>query len=170
VIELLARTAWSAASNGLRIIMMCEIPSNAVLADQFLEHFDGFSIGSNDMTQLTLGAGPDSGIVAGLRRARSGGQAHAASGDPGLPQGRQVRRHLRTGAVGSSRLAEWLMEEGIERFRSIPTRWSRPGFISHSRPREGRRREAAQVSPGAAGARCCVKRFRLSWACGRNEQ
>ncbi len=50
--------------------MMCEIPSNAVLADEFLEHFDGFSIGSNDLTQLTLGLDRDSGLVTGLRRAR----------------------------------------------------------------------------------------------------
>ena len=50
-------------ANGLRIIMMCEIPSNALLADQFLEHIDGFSIGSNDMTQLTLGVDRDSGLM-----------------------------------------------------------------------------------------------------------
>jgi pyruvate, water dikinase len=54
VIELLAENGLERGKNGLRIIMMCEIPSNAILADQFLEHFDGFSIGSNDMTQLTL--------------------------------------------------------------------------------------------------------------------
>ena len=54
--------------------MMCELPSNAVLADQFLDHFDGFSIGSNDMTQLTLGLDRDSALVAArLRRARPGG-------------------------------------------------------------------------------------------------
>ena len=50
--------------NGLRMIMMCELPSNAVLADEFLEYFDGFSIGSNDMTQLTLGLDRDSALVA----------------------------------------------------------------------------------------------------------
>ena len=50
--------------NGLRLIMMCEIPSNALLAEQFLEYFDGFSIGSNDLTQLTLGMDRDSGILA----------------------------------------------------------------------------------------------------------
>jgi len=52
--------------NGLRLIMMCEIPSNAILADEFLQHFDGFSIGSNDLTQLTLGLDRDSGLVADL--------------------------------------------------------------------------------------------------------
>jgi len=56
VIKLLAENGLSRGENGLRVIMMCEIPSNAVLADQFLERFDGFSIGSNDMTQLTLAA------------------------------------------------------------------------------------------------------------------
>ena len=55
--------ASSAAQNGLRLIMMCEVPSNAILADQFLEHFDGMSIGSNDLTQLTLGLDRDSGLV-----------------------------------------------------------------------------------------------------------
>ena len=52
--------------NGLRLIMMCEIPSNAILAGEFLQHFDGFSIGSNDLTQLTLGVDRDSGLVADL--------------------------------------------------------------------------------------------------------
>jgi len=52
--------------NGLRIIMMCELPSNALLAEEFLEHFDGFSIGSNDLTQLTLGLDRDSGLIAHL--------------------------------------------------------------------------------------------------------
>ncbi|MDB3869368.1 phosphoenolpyruvate synthase [Candidatus Thioglobus sp.] len=64
VIELLKVNGLERSVNGLRIIMMCEIPSNAVLADEFLEYFDGFSIGSNDMTQLTLGMDRDSGIIA----------------------------------------------------------------------------------------------------------
>ncbi len=62
VIELLARNGLVRGENGLRIIMMCEVPSNAILAEQFLEYFDGFSIGSNDMTQLTLGLDRDSGM------------------------------------------------------------------------------------------------------------
>lgn len=62
VIDLLASHGLERGKNGLRIIMMCEVPSNAILADQFLEHFDGFSIGSNDMTQLTLGLDRDSGM------------------------------------------------------------------------------------------------------------
>ncbi|MBC7598861.1 MAG: phosphoenolpyruvate synthase [Polaromonas sp.] len=62
VTELLAKHALRRGEQGLRIIMMCEVPSNAVLADQFLEYFDGFSIGSNDLTQLTLGLDRDSGL------------------------------------------------------------------------------------------------------------
>ncbi len=62
VTELLARHGLARGYNGLRLIMMCEVPSNAVLADRFLEFFDGFSIGSNDLTQLTLGLDRDSGL------------------------------------------------------------------------------------------------------------
>lgn len=62
VIEMMAKFGLQRGVNGLKLIMMCEIPSNAILADQFLEHFDGFSIGSNDMTQLTLGLDRDSGM------------------------------------------------------------------------------------------------------------
>ena len=64
VVELLAANGLRRGENGLRVIMMCEIPSNALLADQFLEYFDGFSIGSNDLTQLTLGIDRDSNLVA----------------------------------------------------------------------------------------------------------
>jgi pyruvate,water dikinase len=66
VIALLGANGLQRGDNGLRIIMMCEIPSNAVLAKDFLQHFDGFSIGSNDLTQLTLGLDRDSGLVAGM--------------------------------------------------------------------------------------------------------
>src|SRR5690606_13196750 len=62
VVGLLAENGLKRGENGLRVIMMCEVPSNAILADQFLEYFDGFSIGSNDMTQLTLGLDRDSGM------------------------------------------------------------------------------------------------------------
>ncbi|MBN9474614.1 MAG: phosphoenolpyruvate synthase [Bordetella sp. SCN 67-23] len=62
VVGLLADNQLKRGENGLRLIMMCEVPSNAVLAEQFLEHFDGFSIGSNDLTQLTLGLDRDSGL------------------------------------------------------------------------------------------------------------
>jgi pyruvate,water dikinase len=62
VTEMLAERGLKRGQNGLRLIMMCEVPSNAILADQFLEHFDGMSIGSNDLTQLTLGLDRDSGL------------------------------------------------------------------------------------------------------------
>ena len=64
VVELLSGEGLKRGENSLRIVMMCELPSNALLADQFLEHFDGFSIGSNDLTQLTLGLDRDSELVA----------------------------------------------------------------------------------------------------------
>lgn len=66
VIGLLNEQGLERGKDGLRVIMMCEVPSNALLADQFLEHFDGFSIGSNDLTQLTLGLDRDSGIISHL--------------------------------------------------------------------------------------------------------
>jgi len=66
VLELLAQNGLKRGENGLRIVMMCEVPSNAILAEEFLERFDGFSIGSNDLTQLTLGLDRDSGLVAHL--------------------------------------------------------------------------------------------------------
>ncbi|MEW6984514.1 phosphoenolpyruvate synthase [Colwelliaceae bacterium 6471] len=66
VIDILAENGLKRGENGLRVIMMCELPSNALLADQFLDYFDGFSIGSNDLTQLTLGLDRDSGLVAHL--------------------------------------------------------------------------------------------------------
>ena len=161
--------------NGLRVIMMCEIPSNALLADRFLEHFDGFSIGSNDMTQLTLGARPrlrrrDRRDV---RRARRRGEGDAVDGDRRLPQGRQVRRHLRPGAVrppGSRAVAG--RARGSRACRSTPTRSSRPGCCWRadaglSRPPSGR---------GDASGRCRhrgTRSHRADWArrmarpCGR---
>jgi pyruvate,water dikinase len=63
VVKLLADRGLARGQNGLRVIMMCEVPSNAILADQFLAHFDGMSIGSNDLTQLTLGLDRDSGLA-----------------------------------------------------------------------------------------------------------
>ena len=95
-----ARPEARQATDGLRVIMMCEVPSNAILAEQFLEHFDGMSIGSNDLTQLTLGLDRDSGLellARRLRRTRPGGQGADLARHRGLPRARQVRRHLRPG-------------------------------------------------------------------------
>jgi len=66
VVELLAANGLRRGEDGLKVIMMCELPTNALLADRYLEHFDGFSIGSNDMTQLVLGLDRDSAIIARL--------------------------------------------------------------------------------------------------------
>src|SRR3546814_14361731 len=64
VIDILASFGLKRGEHGLRLIMMCEVPSNAILAEEFLQYFDGFSIGSNDLTQLTLGVDRDSGLLA----------------------------------------------------------------------------------------------------------
>jgi pyruvate,water dikinase len=115
VIELLKSNGLERGKNGLRVIMMCEIPSNAILADQFLQHFDGFSIGSNDMTQLTLGLDRDSGIVAGQFDERDAavktmiGMAIAAC--------RKAGKYVGICGQGPSDhpdLAEWLMEQKID--------------------------------------------------------
>ena len=101
--------------NGLRVVMMCEIPSNAILADQFLEHFDGFSIGSNDMTQLTLALDRDSGLVMEAfdeRDAAVKRMLHLA-----IQACRKQGKYVGICGQGPSDypdLAEWLMSEGIE--------------------------------------------------------
>ena len=102
VTELLAANGLERGENGLKVIMMCELPTNALLADQYLEYFDGMSIGSNDMTQLTLGLDRDSAIVAQLFDERDEAvKALLRMAITRLPQARQVRRHLRPGPLGS---------------------------------------------------------------------
>lgn len=76
VLEVLAANGITRGANGLRLIMMCEIPSNALLADDFLDHFDGFSIGSNDLTQFTLALDRDSELVADLFDERDAAVKH----------------------------------------------------------------------------------------------
>jgi pyruvate,water dikinase len=115
VIELLRKHGLERGSNGLRVIMMCEIPSNAILADQFLQHFDGFSIGSNDMTQLTLGLDRDSGIVAGQFDERD--PAVKAMLALAIQACRKAGKYVGICGQGPSDhpdLAEWLMEQGID--------------------------------------------------------
>jgi pyruvate,water dikinase len=114
VIELLARNGLERGKNGLRVIMMCEIPSNALLADQFLEYFDGFSIGSNDMTQLTLGLDRDSGIVAGQFDERDPAVKHMLH--LAIQACRRANKYVGICGQGPSDhpdLAEWLADEGI---------------------------------------------------------
>ena len=115
VIETLAEFGLKRGENDLKVIMMCEVPSNALLADEFLDLFDGFSIGSNDLTQLTLGLDRDSAIVAGLFDER----------DPAVKKllamaiSAAKRRGKYIGICGQGPsdhpdLALWLMEQGIE--------------------------------------------------------
>jgi len=115
VIEVLARHGLKQGENGLKVIMMCEVPSNALLADEFLEIFDGFSIGSNDMTQLTLGLDRDSSIVAGLFDERNPAVKKMLS--MAIKAARAKGKYVGICGQGPSDhpdLAEWLMAEGIE--------------------------------------------------------
>lgn len=116
VVNLLAENGLKRGENGLRLIMMCEVPSNAILADQFLEYFDGFSIGSNDMTQLSLGLDRDSGM-----------ELLAADFDERDPAVLFMLEHAISACLKAGKyvgicgqgpsdhpdLAQWLMEKGI---------------------------------------------------------
>jgi len=115
VMDLLAENGLKRGENGLRMIMMCELPSNALLADQFLEHFDGFSIGSNDLTQLTLGLDRDSGIVAHLFDERNDAVKVLLSS--AIQACRKAGKYIGICGQGPSDhpdLAKWLMEQGID--------------------------------------------------------
>ncbi len=114
VVEILARNGLRRGEHGLRLIMMCEVPSNALLADRFLEHFDGFSIGSNDLTQLTLGLDRDSGIIAHLFDERDA--AVKALLSMAIRACKARGKYIGICGQGPSDhpdLAEWLMGEGI---------------------------------------------------------
>ncbi len=114
VVELLAENGLRRGENGLRVIMMCEIPSNALLADQFLEYFDGFSIGSNDLTQLTLGLDRDSGVIAHLFDERN--EAVKLLLSMAIDACRAQGKYIGICGQGPSDhpdLARWLMEKGI---------------------------------------------------------
>ncbi|MBF7684994.1 phosphoenolpyruvate synthase [Acinetobacter sp. B10A] len=115
VIELLAENGLHRGENGLKVIMMCELPTNALLADQFLEHFDGFSIGSNDLTQLTLGLDRDSGIVSQLFDERDAAVKVLLS--MAIQACKKANKYVGICGQGPSDhpdLAYWLMEQGIE--------------------------------------------------------
>jgi pyruvate,water dikinase len=114
ITELMAENGLVRGENGLRILMMCELPSNVILADEFLQYFDGFSIGSNDLTQLTLGLDRDSGLVAHLFDER----------DPAIRKMllmaikacQKQNKYIGICGQGPSDypdLAAWLVEEGI---------------------------------------------------------
>ena len=115
VVSLLEDYGLKRGENGLRLIMMCELPSNALLADEFLEHFDGFSIGSNDMTQLTLGLDRDSGVIAHLFDERDPAVKKLLS--MAIQACNKAGKYIGICGQGPSDhpdLARWLMEQGIE--------------------------------------------------------
>jgi len=117
VVNLLAKNGLKRGENGLRLIMMCEVPSNAVLAEQFLQFFDGFSIGSNDLTQLTLGLDRDSGmelLAADFDERDPAVQALLAMA---IQSCRKLGKYIGICGQGPSdhpELAVWLMQQGIE--------------------------------------------------------
>ncbi len=115
VVELLAQHGLRRGDNELKLIMMCEIPSNALLADAFLEHFDGFSIGSNDLTQLTLGLDRDSGLVAHAFDERDPAVKQLLS--MAISAANRLGKYVGICGQGPSDhadFAEWLMDEGIQ--------------------------------------------------------
>jgi pyruvate,water dikinase len=115
VIELLKEQGLERGKDDLRVIMMCELPSNALLADQFLEYFDGFSIGSNDLTQLTLGLDRDSGLIAHLFDERN--DAVKALLSMAIQAAKKANKYVGICGQGPSDhedFANWLMEQGID--------------------------------------------------------
>lgn len=115
VVDLLAENGLARGDNGLRVIMMCELPSNAILAEEFLEYFDGFSIGSNDLTQLTLGLDRDSGIIAHLFDERNPAVKKLLAN--AIQACNKAGKYIGICGQGPSDhpdLAKWLMEQGIE--------------------------------------------------------
>ncbi|ALF60520.1 phosphoenolpyruvate synthase [Psychrobacter urativorans] len=114
VLELLEKNGLKRGENGLRVIMMCELPTNCLLADEFLEHFDGFSIGSNDLTQLTLGLDRDSGIISHLFDERDLAVKKLLS--MAIAACRKADKYIGICGQGPSDhpdFAYWLMEQGI---------------------------------------------------------
>ncbi|MCL1076042.1 phosphoenolpyruvate synthase [Shewanella dokdonensis] len=115
VVELLKEQGLERGKDGLRVIMMCEVPSNALLADQFLEVFDGFSIGSNDLTQLTLGLDRDSGIISHLFDERN--EAVKALLAMAIKAAKKKGAYVGICGQGPSDHADfaaWLVEQGID--------------------------------------------------------
>ena len=117
VIELLAKYGLKRGENGLRVIMMCEVPSNAILAEQFLQYFDGFSIGSNDLTQLTLGLDRDSGMELLAKDFDERDPAVKAMLSLAIKACRAQGKYIGICGQGPSDnpdFAQWLVAEGIE--------------------------------------------------------
>lgn len=115
VVDLLAAHGLKRGEDELKLIMMCEIPSNALLAEEFLEYFDGFSIGSNDLTQLTLGLDRDSGLVAHAFDERDPAVKKLLS--MAISTCNRLGKYVGICGQGPSDhadFAEWLMDEGIQ--------------------------------------------------------
>ncbi|HLQ85946.1 MAG TPA: putative PEP-binding protein, partial [Salinisphaeraceae bacterium] len=115
VTELLAEHGLERGKDDLKLIMMCELPSNAILADEFLQYFDGFSIGSNDMTQLSLGLDRDSGLISHLFDERD--PAVKMMLEKAISACRRQGKYIGICGQGPSDypdLARWLLEQGIE--------------------------------------------------------
>jgi pyruvate,water dikinase len=115
VVDLLSQNGLRRGTDGLKVIMMCELPSNAVLAEEFLEHFDGMSIGSNDMTQLTLGLDRDSSIVAKLFDERDPAVKKMLA--MAIAACKKKGKYVGICGQGPSdhpELARWLLDQGIE--------------------------------------------------------
>ena len=115
VIDLLAKNGLVRGENGLKIIMMCEVPSNALLADEFLQRFDGFSIGSNDLTQLSLGLDRDSGLISHLFDERDPAVKKLLS--MAISAAKKQNKYVGICGQGPSDhpdLAKWLVEQGID--------------------------------------------------------
>jgi pyruvate,water dikinase len=115
VVELMAANGLKRGEDGLKIIMMCELPTNAVLADRYLQFFDGMSIGSNDMTQLTLGLDRDSAVIAHLFDERD--DAVKAMLSMAIKACRKAGKYIGICGQGPSDhpdLARWLLDQGIE--------------------------------------------------------
>ncbi|MGD9385630.1 MAG: phosphoenolpyruvate synthase, partial [Thioalkalispiraceae bacterium] len=115
VSDLLSQNGLKRGDNNLQHIMMCEIPSNALMAEQFLEYFDGFSIGSNDLTQLTLGLDRDSGVVAEAFDERNPAVKQLI--ELAIKACKKQKKYIGICGQGPSDhpdLAEWLMQQGID--------------------------------------------------------
>jgi pyruvate,water dikinase len=145
VTALLAENGLERGTDDLKVIMMCEIPTNALLADRYLDHFDGMSIGSNDMTQLTLGVDRDSGIVAKAFDERD--EAVKALLAMAIEACRRRGKYIGICGQGPSdhpEFARWLLERGIDSISLNPDTvldtWL---FLAGKRPLERRQGSAA---------------------------
>ena len=138
VTELLAQNGLQRGAHGLKVIMMCELPTNALLAEQYLEHFDGMSIGSNDMTQLTLGLDRDSAIMAGHFDERD--EAVRMLLSMAISACRKQGKYVGICGQGPSDhpdLARWLLDQGIESMSLNPDTVVETWLFLAQRPQGG---------------------------------